>query len=45
MNAQDKRPAPGTDPQPTPTAALAGERAGLVGGIEQEMDSQNARRS
>ena len=45
MNAQDKHPAPGTDPQPTPTAALADEPSGFVGDIEQEMDSQNALRS
>lgn len=45
MNAQDKRPTPGTDPQPTPAAALADEPSGFVGDIEQEMDSQNALRS
>ena len=45
MNAQDKHPAPGTDPQPTPTAALADEPSGFVGDIEQEMDSQTALRS
>ena len=35
MNAQDKHPAPGTDPQPASTAALADEPSGFVGDIAQ----------